>query len=61
MSHLSIRRFRESSKFPRDEGYYNEQTIQIKRQRSSSIGQLTKTINKVSYLIEYEKSFEEVV
>ena len=61
MNHLSIGRFRESRKFPRDEGHYNKQIIQLKRQRSSHIGQLTKTINKVSDLIAREKSFEEVV
>ena len=61
MSHLSIRRFRESCRFPRDEGPYNEQIIQLKKQRSSHIGQLTKTINKVSDSIDREKSFEEVV
>ena len=61
MSHLSIRRFRESCRFPRDEGPYNEQIIQLKKQRSSHIGQLTKTINKVTDLIDREKSFEEVV
>ena len=46
MSHLSIRRFRES---------------QLQKQRSRHIGQLTKTINKVSDLIDREKSFEEAV
>ena len=61
MNHLSIRKFRESRKFPRDEGHYNEPIIKLKRQVSSHIGQLTKTINKVSDLIHREKSFEEVV
>ena len=61
MNHLSVWRFCESHKFPRDEGHYNEQIIQLKWQRSSHIGQLIKTIHKVSYLIEFEKSFEEVV
>ena len=46
MSHLSLRRFRES---------------QLKKQRSKHIGQLTKTINKVSDLIDREKSIKEVV
>ena len=46
MSHLSIRRFRES---------------QLKKQKSRYIGQLTKTINKVSDLIDREKSFKGVV
>ena len=35
--------------------------IQLKRQVSSHIRQLTKTINKVFDLIDREKSFEEVV
>ena len=61
MNHLSIWRFCESRKFPMDEGHYNEQIIQLKKQRSSHIGQLTKAINKVSNLIDHEKSFEEVV
>ena len=61
MNHLSIRKFRESRKFPRDEGQYSEPIIQLKRQVSSHIGQLTKTINKVFDLIDREKSFEEVV
>lgn len=60
MNHLSIRSFRRSRKFRRNEGHYNEQIIQLKRQRSNHIGQLTKTINKVSNLIECEKLFEEV-
>ena len=60
MSRLLIRRFRESCKSPKDERN-NEQIIQLKKQRSSHIGQLTKTINKVSHLIDREKSFEEVV
>ena len=61
MNHLSIRRVRESRKFPRDEGHYNEHITQLKRQGSSHIKQLTKTINKVSDLRVHEKSFEEVV
>ena len=61
MNHLSICRFHESRKFRRDEGRYNEQIIQLKKQRSSHIGQLTKAINKVSNLIDHENSFEEVV
>ena len=61
MNYLSIQRFCKSRKFPRDKGHYNKQIIQLKRQRSIHIGQLTKTINKVSDLIDREKSFEEVV
>ena len=61
MSLLSIQRFLQSRKFTRDKGNYNEQIIQLKKQRSSHIGQLTKTINKVSDLIDREKSFEEVL
>ena len=61
MSLLSIQRFLQSRKFTRDEGNYNEQIIQLKKQRSSHIGQLTKTINKVSDLIDREKPFEEAV
>ena len=60
MSRLLIRRFRESCKSPKDERN-NEQIIQLKKQRSIHIGQLTKTINKVTDLIDREKSFEEVV
>ena len=60
MSRLLIRRFRESCKSPKDERNH-EQIIQLKKQRSSHIGQLTKTINKVTDLIDREKSFEEVV
>ena len=61
MNYLSIQRFCKSRKFPRDKGHYNKQIIQLKRQRSIHTGQLTKTINKVSDLIDREKSFEEVV
>ena len=61
MNYLSIQRFCKSRKFPRDKGHYNKQIIQLKRQRSIHTGQLTKTINKVSDLIDCEKSFEEVV
>ena len=38
-----------------------QQIIQLKKQRSSHIKQLTKKINKISDLIDREKSFEEVV
>ena len=45
----------------RNEASFNLQIIQLKKQRSSHIRQLTKTINKVSDLIDREKSFEELV
>ena len=38
-----------------------QQIIQLKKQRSSHIKQLTKKINKISDLIDRQKSFEEVV
>ena len=59
-SNISTRRNKKPTELPEVQGFQTQRIVSLKRKRKSYIGKITKTINKITDLIDKQADFSNI-